>query len=83
MARFNLAHRVTRSRDRPLDRLRDPLAAEAAGHPGTAETFDAVQGAEDALVVTFRRSGEPVPAPMWFGLHTGAYALDSCGRPVR
>lgn len=68
---FNLAHRLTRKQDRLFDRLRDKQAFEAAGYPGTAATFDALDGAEYALVVTFRRSGQPVPTPMWFGLHNG------------
>jgi PPOX class probable F420-dependent enzyme len=65
MARPSLAHRLTRRQDRLFDRLRDrsPLPAEA-----TATSFDALAGARYALVVTYRRSGEPVPTPMWFGL---------------
>lgn len=68
---FNLVHRLTRKQDRLFDRLRDRRALEAAGNPGTAATFDALEGEEYALVVTFRRSGQPVPTPMWFGLRDG------------
>jgi hypothetical protein len=65
MARPSLAHRLTRRQDRLFDRLRDrsPLPADA-----TATSFDALAGARYALVVTYRRSGEPVPTPMWFGV---------------
>jgi len=68
---FNLAHRLTRKQDRLFDRLRARQASEAAGNPGTAASFAALEAAEYALVVTFRRSGQPVPTPMWFGLHEG------------
>ncbi len=71
MTHFNLAHRVSRGQDRLLDRLRDPRAAEAAARSGTAGTLDALRGAEYALVVTFRRSEDAVPTPMWFGLQRG------------
>jgi len=68
---FGFAHRISRKQDRLLDRLRDRSAADAARFPGTADTFDALIGEEFALLVTFRRSGEPVPTPVWFGLHDG------------
>jgi PPOX class probable F420-dependent enzyme len=29
------------------------------------------------LLVTFRRSGEPVPTPVWFGLHEGRVYVES------
>ena len=74
---LGLAHRISRKQDRLLDRLRDPSAAGAAGFPGTADTFDALISEEYALLVTFRRSGEPVPTPMWFGLRDGCVYVES------
>jgi len=68
---FNLAHRLTRKQDGLFDRLRHRQASDAAGDPGTAASFAALEAAEYALVVTFRRSGLPVPTPMWFGLQEG------------
>lgn len=29
------------------------------------------------MLVTFRRSGEPVPTPVWFGLHDGRLYVES------
>ena len=29
------------------------------------------------MLVTFRRSGEPVPTPVWFGLHDGRMYVES------
>ena len=74
---LGLAHRISRKQDRLLDRLRDPSAADAAGLPGAADTFDALIGEEYALLVTFRRSGEPVPTPVWFGLRDGCVYVES------
>ena len=50
------------------DRMRHPRAFEAAREPGTAADFSALRGARQCLVVTFRRSGDPVPTPVNFGL---------------
>ena len=74
---FGLAHRISRGQDRLLDRLRDRSAADAAGVPGTADTFAALTGEEFALLVTFRRSGEPVPTPVWFGMHDDRLYVES------
>jgi uncharacterized protein len=74
---FGLAHRISRQQDRLLDRLRDRRAAEAAGFPGTADDFTALVGSEFALLVTFRRSGDPMPTPVWFGLNDGSLYVES------
>jgi PPOX class probable F420-dependent enzyme len=54
--------------NRVLDRMRHPRAFEVAREPGSAADFEALRGARQALVVTFRRSGDPVPTPVNFGL---------------
>ena len=71
MSPVNAFHRITRKQDRLFDTLRDPRAVKAAAQPGTATDFDALKGAKYSLLVTFRRSGEPVATPVWFGLHDG------------
>ncbi len=50
------------------DRVRHPDAASAAGAGAGASGFGALHGHKYALLVTYRRSGEPVPTPVWFGL---------------
>ena len=50
------------------DRMRHPRAFEVARQPGTAGDFEALRGARQCLVVTFKRSGEPVPAVVNFGV---------------
>jgi PPOX class probable F420-dependent enzyme len=75
--RFGLAHRITRQQDRLLDRLRDRRTDAAARLPGTGDSFAALIGEEFALLVTFRRMGEPVPTPVWFGLHNDRLYVES------
>jgi len=50
------------------DRVRHADAASAARAGASASGFDALRGHKYALLVTYRRSGEPVPTPVWFGL---------------
>ena len=50
-----------------LQRIRDRGAFEAAARDGTARDFSHFRG-RHALVVTFKRSGEPVPTVVNFGL---------------
>jgi uncharacterized protein len=56
---------------RVLDRMRHRKAFEMARRPGTAGDFDGFGGARQCLLVTFKRSGEPVPTPVNFGLAAG------------
>lgn len=56
---------------RVFNRLRHPRAFEVAREEGTAKDFEGFHGARQALVVTFRRSGEPVPTPINFALADG------------
>ncbi len=50
------------------DRVRHGDSAVAARGGATAQGFDALHGHKYALLVTYRRSGEPIPTPVWFGL---------------
>jgi PPOX class probable F420-dependent enzyme len=52
-----------------LDRLRHPDASRVS--TGDAGDFGALEGRRHCLVVTFRRSGEQVPTPVWFGIADG------------
>ena len=53
---------------RIFDRMRHARAFEVAREEGTARDFEGFRNARQALVVTFKRSGEPVPTPINFGL---------------
>ena len=52
-----------------LNRIRHPEAKQVtSGKPGD---FGALEGQKHCLVVTFRRSGEAMPTPVWAGLADG------------
>ena len=50
------------------DRLRHREAFELTRAETRARDFSGLRGRKYALVVTFKRSGEAVPTPVWFGL---------------
>ena len=50
------------------DRIRDPAAVRAARAGATTSGFGALRGHKYCLLVSYRRSGEPVPTPVWFGI---------------
>jgi uncharacterized protein len=56
---------------RILDRMRDRRAFEVARRPGSTTDLAGLRGARQCLLVTFKRSGEPVPTPVNFGLAEG------------
>jgi PPOX class probable F420-dependent enzyme len=53
--------------NRFYDRIRSRAAYGAAEH-STTGPFDQLKGRKYALIVTFKRDGEAVPTPVWFGL---------------
>jgi uncharacterized protein len=53
--------------NRFYDRVRSKAAHGAAEHAGTGR-FDHLKGHKYGLIVTFKRDGEAVPTPVWFGL---------------
>jgi PPOX class probable F420-dependent enzyme len=76
---MSLAMRLNRF----LDRLRAPEAFDAAAKPGTAPDLTSLQGHKYCLLVSFRRSGEPVPTPVWFGLERGRAYFNSRERNAK
>jgi uncharacterized protein len=65
--------RAVKAADGFYDRIRHPDAQRAAEHGADTRGFDALRGHKYCLLVTYRRSGQPVPTPVWFGLDdTGA-----------
>jgi uncharacterized protein len=57
--------------NRFYDRIRHPAARSLAGEKRTVSGFDHLQGHKYCLLVTYKRSGEPVPTPVWFGVADG------------
>jgi uncharacterized protein len=64
----SLGTRIVKASDRFYGRLRHPAAKQAASSEPTASDFAALRGEKYCLLVSYRRSGEPVPTPVWFGL---------------
>jgi PPOX class probable F420-dependent enzyme len=67
-AKLRPVSRVAALQYKFYDRIRHPRAFELARRPGTAHDFSAFRRARQCLVVTFKRSGAAVPAPVNFGL---------------
>ena len=69
-AGLTVAERIAHASNRVYDRVRSPRAGEA---PERARKGDlsALEGEKFVLVTTFKRSGDPVSTPMWFGLDSG------------
>lgn len=59
------------SLNRFYDWIRDPSARMVASERSTVSGFGDVQGHKYCLLVTYKRTGEPVPTPVWFGLSEG------------
>lgn len=59
--------RLLELQNRFYDRLRS-RAASGAAEQSTTGSFAHLKGRKYALIVTFKRDGEAVPTPVWFGL---------------
>lgn len=64
----SFGQRLVKLSDRFYHRMRHPAAQQAARGEATAQGFDALRGHKYCLLISYRRSGEPVPTPVWFGL---------------
>ena len=60
--------RFARLSDRMFDRMRDKRAYGLSDEAAIDGDFESLRGHAYALLVTFRRSGEAVPSPVWFGV---------------
>jgi PPOX class probable F420-dependent enzyme len=79
----NVARSLGRRLNKFLDGLRDQEAFLVAARPGTASDLDSLQGHKYCLLVSFGKSGEPVPTPVWFGLHRGRAYLNTRERNAK
>ena len=61
---------IVKLSERFHDRMRSPAARRAA-NGDLGEDFEHLRGRKYCLLVTYRRSGQPVPTPVWFGLDGG------------
>ena len=60
--------RAASLQNRFYDALRSGAAKRAAEGEAEARGFDHLKGHSYCLVVSYKRSGEAVPTPVWFGL---------------
>lgn len=70
---MGLVQQLGRLGDRAFDRLRDRRAFELDEDHATDGDLGVLRGATYAVLVTYRRSGEPMPSPVWL-------AVDDDGR---
>jgi uncharacterized protein len=63
-----LGERLASVSNRFYDRMRHRDAYTAARGEATAQGFEALRGHKYCLLVTYKRSGDAVPTPVWFGL---------------
>jgi uncharacterized protein len=63
-----MKERVGRSMDRLYDRMRHSEAFKLRSEDAVDGDFEALRGKKYGVVVTFRRNGEAMPSPVWFGL---------------
>lgn len=59
---------MTSAPNRFYDWIRHPSARSLASEERAVSGFDHLQGHKYCLLVTYKRSGEAVPTPVWFGL---------------
>jgi uncharacterized protein len=73
--------RIERLQNRFYDAIRSNAARKAAVEQDAQATgFDHLQGHDYALLATYRRSGEAVATPIWFGLDDEGRAYMRTGR---
>ena len=65
------------------DRMRPRAAFEAARAPTIVEDPNVLRGTSTCLLVTYRRSGEPVPSPVLFGMADEKIYIRSEGRTAK
>jgi PPOX class probable F420-dependent enzyme len=65
--------RITAFTDSIYDRIRhrDAWSSASADTLPPERGFESLRGQKYCLLTTFRKSGEPVPTPVWFGLADG------------
>jgi PPOX class probable F420-dependent enzyme len=64
------AERIAHVSNRFLDSIRSSRADDAGEEP-QAGNLDALEGHKYCLLTTYKRSGDGVPTPLWFGLADG------------
>ena len=74
--------RLTRIENRFLDWARSPDAGRVAEAAPSGD-IDDLRGRKYCVLVTYRKSGEPVPSPLWFGMGNGKLYAHTAGAKVK
>ena len=64
---MTVAERLAQATNRLYDAVRSPKARDAS-EGATKGDLSGLEGHKYVLLTTFKRSGEAVPTPLWFGL---------------
>jgi PPOX class probable F420-dependent enzyme len=67
---MSVSERIAHASNRFLDSIRSSRADEA-GDGERASELGALEGHKYCLLTTYKRNGETVPTPLWFGLADG------------
>jgi PPOX class probable F420-dependent enzyme len=84
---MSVAERLSRISNKVYDRMRSKAAFTISADGAVERDFEPLRGHKYATVVTFRKSGEAMPSPVWFGLDDAGRAyvrtLHDCGKVKR
>ena len=67
---MKLVERLAKASDRMYDRMRSPKAVDIAEADPTG-SIDDLRGHKYCVLVSYKKNGEPVPSPLWFGTGNG------------
>ena len=67
---MSLAERLAKASDRFYDRMRSAKATDIANGPATG-SIDDLRGRKYCVLVSYRKNGDPMPSPLWFGTGDG------------
>lgn len=65
---MSIAERMGRLSNKLYDRMRSKAAFTISADAAVERDFEPLRGHKYATLVTFRKSGEAMPSPVWFGL---------------
>ena len=67
---MGLIERMAKASDRFYDRMRSGDADSVADAEPTG-TIDDLKGRKYCVLVSYRKNGQPIPSPLWFGVAAG------------
>lgn len=65
---MSFAERMGRLSNKFYDRMRSKAAFTISADDAVARDFEPLRGHKYATLVTFRKNGEAMPSPVWFGV---------------